>query len=575
MSTVKNWIIFLYFLSTIYQKVIVKSDDCHIPTQTAIITIGNSTGEYYNNINQKQIICSPSSRCHILCNGVLGCQCSIINATKALQLDIYCEQSDSCQDMTIYCPFTSINACNIHTDMDLETPMNIYVPENNFMYGYLNIDSSNHFIIHSNCFNQHGIVISQNDIVYDGTSYICQSDECCPWYYGQIWCSGSPYCSFFCVNSVDSKCSNMYIDGSSANNGLFLLCDTEIANCSNTRVTCPDNGACSIYCVGDRSCSDMSINYYGRNINATVAIYCNNDEACINMDIYAPYVNYINLVCDPKNNDYNYKGICRNITINAENTNKLEIICRNNLACVGINVNANNAKFLSVSADSVSVSAWLDSVIIASNAEFVEITCQSGVIYHSACANSTYYLPSHFILNCNGYGCYNVGDFYFSQDVNTSISALNFNGCERCYSVLNCTTNLNVFCDDIMVCNWKDKTETIKGLVDNVASNCGCNELYHNTKISFISNDSFCSVMLEEKEKIKHESWLVHIIVGIICGPVVLICMYLMFLYIRKRFYLSRLEVNISLNENSEQESDKESDSNPHMDETMMERCQI
>ncbi len=119
MHTLGNWVILLRILSVLSQTVLTETDNCNEATRIAIPTISNSTHEYYRNIKQKKVTCSSCCHIFLICDGDLGCQCSIINATNSLQFDIYCDTSNSCEDMKIYCPFSSTKACNIHMFLNI------------------------------------------------------------------------------------------------------------------------------------------------------------------------------------------------------------------------------------------------------------------------------------------------------------------------------------------------------------------------------------------------------------------------------------------------------------------------
>ena len=81
-----------------------------------------------------------------------SCYGATFKANEANQLDMYCGNTYSCYSAKVYCPYESIDACNIDCDAANQVcySMRIYVPDD-YKYGYLNLTCPNADIYSSPC----------------------------------------------------------------------------------------------------------------------------------------------------------------------------------------------------------------------------------------------------------------------------------------------------------------------------------------------------------------------------------------------------------------------------------------
>jgi len=460
----------------------------------------------------------PNETCYFdYCTFGNSCHCdTFIPGNNHNSMSILCDWHTACMDSKIYCPSYDINSCKLYIDPSgtSVTRVNIYVP-NDYKYGYLqllNKEQMNYnpeFAITTNCMDETNKtkIISQTNITFDGW-YKCSNTDCCPW---SLELSLNEPDTAYNISCNITDCNNKFIDGSLAT-VLDIDCDGR-DNCINTTILCPYNGSCNIDCLDYHSCWGMTINYQPYNpllpttqdipeyySGSHISIYCAYDNSCEDMIINTENAQSLTLICNNKDNHYDHhEGICDNLHINANNVDTLHVLCHNDLACVNINVEGNNVNEGVLYARSKDTSAWYNSVFRASNATFVEIDCESSELFYSACADSDYYVPSTdgFVLNCFGYGCYQMGNIHVEQDI--SLAAVNYNGCGYCGSVINCTSDLNIICDGKRVCNvsnWNNMQLLTEDIVYNTGGHCGCNQLYVNAMNAFENNQTVCKERL-------------------------------------------------------------------------------
>ena len=474
-----------------------------------------------------------AENCYYNCDFNLGCKCKTFLPTNSSSLTISCNYLDACVDSNIYCPSDSIDSCTIYIDSEGSSlnGANIYV-SSSYTYGYLNLlnkearSQENYagFALTTNCLDANGTIMSQTDITFD-TWYKCSNTDCCPWHEPQ--CNVNKGCNISCS---DTDCTKLYIDGSLSTD-LDVMCEGK-NDCINATVICPFNGSCSVTCLDYHSCWGMKIYYkemnpmvpngdYTIHPGAHVSIYCSADNSCEDMDILTPNVTSVTLMCNNKDNHYDHhEGICHNVTLNAANVDVLHILCLNDLACVDMHIDGKNAEEVVLYARSLDTAAWYKSTIIATNAIYTEIDCESDILFNSACSESKYYMPSTgFVLNCYGYGCYHFGDIYVDSDL--SETQFNYDGCGYCQSVMNCTYDLQIYCNNKPVCNISTlDDDDLK--YEQPIDNCGCDTLYIDAMKNFKNNETTCLdpfvIPISEVTKDKNRRSWIAILAGLGCG---------------------------------------------------------
>merc|ERR1712228_206429 len=224
-------------------------------------------------------------------------------------LFVICNDSESCSDISIYCPLNSRSLCSIHCNGTKSClNANIFgIDSNNFNHLSLDCNSS-----HSACTNLKFFCLdgTNNTLWFDliDLEWRCVKESvCCPFKDSQkqhrLVCDDESDCVIDC--NVQS-CHWSIIDAVNAKS-LNLFCRSE-EHCIYTAVYCPNNNAaiCNIECAGKQSCKFMNVS--------------------------SLQLNSLNIACDSRSS-------CQQMTVNVKLNGNANIICRNEWSCA-------NSKFL-------------------------------------------------------------------------------------------------------------------------------------------------------------------------------------------------------------------------------------
>eukprot|EP01084_Bolivina_argentea_P126531 224020_1 len=323
-----------------------------------------------NGCEQTKLFVNYSDNATVNCNDTGSCTQIQIYADMAQSLYLKCNGYRSCDSGRIYCPHSNSNSCNIDCFGIGSCGGNhgtAILVNDDYKHGYLNLkciggnlascDDTKFECIPSNYNTE---IKSES---YDLSLWECKStdfDSCCPYFTGQYIICSSDICEINCSTSqltTSMLCKSATINGTIVDSlkgvpgtyvdSLKVFCNDE-NDCINTKIHCPRNGDCQIYCFTDYACVNMQIfAYKTRNISLFCIGNCSHitigayhvhklyfhcfESNCNNMIINAYYVMEMEMLCHT-NDTYNYLG-CNEMQIYAENISVFEMYCQEFNAC--------------------------------------------------------------------------------------------------------------------------------------------------------------------------------------------------------------------------------------------------
>eukprot|EP01084_Bolivina_argentea_P039264 72573_1 len=446
-----------------------------------------------------EIISTDMSFVNVNCYGYHACNNMLLDASNSYLLELNCvDGEDVCSHADVYCPFDTINACNINCIGDIAIYDNLcdlmlIIVEDHYTYDYLSLSSPADETIKFECDNK--------TYAYFIGEYRCNlqsSQYCCPWW-GPIVCDVDA-CSIDCSNKDMRRCKETMVNAT-LSHSLTIICD--IGNtCANTIIYCGVT-YCNITCVELNGCNGAII--YA-NMTTDVVVNCFGANACDNIIIYAQYSLHFTFNSTSLGSYY--------ATLYVEYVNIIHVYCEYDRACNYINIYADNTASIVLMASHQYGLA--NNILFASDAQFISVMCRSEGDDYS-CYNNQLYLPDmgyNTTIQCYGTACHDFGEIY----VGSSVAAmhLNTNGCDECDSRNDCLGTWTIFCNESV------EFDIFNG--ENCrTSQCDCLEFISNMKFENNADNSNCPILRYKTERklLYHFLWLLLIpiiVIGIYVG---------------------------------------------------------
>ena len=224
-------------------------------------------------------------------------------------LYIKCNGEDSCKFLDVYCPNPMYGAiCDIDCfGAESCSSMHIYVY--NTEYKYLDLSCSQYSGVNffqSSFFSdpdQYPLEIyctengvSYNDkteVFYDGITFGCEDDVCCPdSFLVEIECGSSSKKNKCIIDCTEEDCNGNFINATDESS-LSVICNgDEGGECGRyLKILCPSNGDCSIECNGVRDCEYYTVETYSNQSN--IYLYCNEAQSCDDLILNTPNANSV------------------------------------------------------------------------------------------------------------------------------------------------------------------------------------------------------------------------------------------------------------------------------------------
>eukprot|EP01083_Nonionella_stella_P296873 1008399_1 len=263
------------------------------PFPTAYRSFSNSSGDYYisskSTLTKKAVKCPSSKPCYVICEN--NCESVTVNAVHSPSLTMQCLNQQSCRLNEVHCPQNG--RCEINCDgANSGMQMAIYVP--NKSYTHLYIGSSVNASTPSLSLYETDIkcldsgTYSRFAYSYGREEWVCEENDCCP----PITVPGltTMKCAageerYVTCSADDNRCADIDIIDASIASSLSLVCDGD-DSCAHKRIKCPGGDtSCDILCDGVNACKDMLIDIQDSN---ALNISCTDHLACVGLKIWPP-----------------------------------------------------------------------------------------------------------------------------------------------------------------------------------------------------------------------------------------------------------------------------------------------
>ncbi len=237
-------------------------------------------------------------------------------------------------------------------------------------------------------------------------------------------------------------------------NGSYLFSNNNIL-CHSSYINCYIWCSCTICCTNTIIKAET---------NTSSIVYCNDSYSCSSITIYAQNTDYLAIIptkwgyFNPVNIMKIYASNTKNLNINCENghCNGLTLYATNstetNVSCIGQfypnHIYDTTCSQFEIICNGPTSCSHIN--LYAQNAKFVNITALSNVPYAGAITHSTLNIPSDYRtqINCINRGCMSM-DLQLMRGINR-VNVSYFGNCSKCNYHNNdheyCGTNWNIFC---------------------------------------------------------------------------------------------------------------------------------
>eukprot|EP01084_Bolivina_argentea_P018905 35168_1 len=405
---------------------------------------------------------SYSNNVYIICKS-WDCYSAIFNSSLSKYLSLTCNSYVACGSTSVYCPYHSINACNIGCN-DFDNPcrqMNLYV-DHNFTYGYLSLSChKKHYydtwadtcstVTHTCTGDEYDRLWPhyETQIRYINPNYYCSQHECCPWQapllHRSCNSSISKDCVIHCGSQSSNNCSLQLIDAREYDT-LTIYCSSSYT-CQRTKILCSNQ--CNIICDNAHSCENTDITYY--HSTNYLSLQCNSEYSCYTTNIGTDAIDDTNPIL------YNLQA---------------DISCLTEYSCYKANFDFQNITYVSLQCNS-KYSCYTDLWCPSHSPHSCNVTC----IGDYSCSDMNIYVysdykPNYLSLNYDVifalyYGVTFICDpSYFPLDLSEPAKKTD---------LINVPYSLDLICSSLNCCPFKDNI-TIVCLTNNCVIDCndGC-----------------------------------------------------------------------------------------------------
>eukprot|EP01083_Nonionella_stella_P139941 428041_1 len=368
--------------------------------------IGSYSCRYLQLFNEKQVALLPNEVV-VQCTWSSSCTSAII-ISNADRLSMNCTGSNGCRSSSIYCEQSMDNSCHVACDTSACYDTKVYALEGIFDVNITSQDTNADItlycgvVYHESCALQRDM--SNNQMLCDSTNYCMnyQDDEdndhnIILWsdfqkYNETITCDDHLNCNIYCVG--EDSCAYSTIQcGTSQNCNVhcFGQRSCQYSTISSVRLM---DAACSITC-DQYSCQYASVEAY--NISS-LEVHVPNTYGLQFATIEASHVDTVTINCDASSS-------CKSVMFTAIDTSNININCIGSSSCSTAELNYissgdyyhDYAVYANFNVDCYGGSSCSES-LIASNAGFLNVDCNSDGIKWSGCNTLSLYCPQSSVL---------------------------------------------------------------------------------------------------------------------------------------------------------------------------------